>query len=133
MGGLDIAFDNASRVPSHQRSRRHIPYNDARRRNDAIVPDSYSRQNYRVRADEAVVTNVYVTITLVDIVVRQDGSPEGDNRVLPDVDSAGIGLVELRTEGNSGSFPDLHLPSSNEVLATEFLRHVTQRLTDPRR
>ena len=113
MVGFHIAFDDARGVSRDERSRRHISYDDACRRYDAIVPDSDPRQNYRVCANETIVANTHVTIASVDMVVRQNGDTECDNCVLPDVDASRIGLVESRTERDNRSLPDIHSPDPN--------------------
>src|SRR5439155_3440339 len=133
MGGLDIVFDNTRGVASHERARGHVPCDNARRRNDAIIPYSHPRQDYGMGTNEAITANMHVSITVVDIVVSQDRGAECDSCVRSDVDAPRIGLVKLGAQGNAGAFPDIHLPNSNEVLAAERHHDGTQLLTYPRR
>jgi hypothetical protein len=83
--------------------------------------------------DETVVSDVDITITIVDIIVRQDGGTECDDCVLPDVKSPRICFVELGGERNHGPFADIHLPNANEVEATEPQHEITQHVTHPGR
>ena len=84
-------------------------------------------------ADETIVADAHVAISIVDIIVRQDRGTKRDNRVLPDVDSLRIGLIELGTQRDHGSFADVHFPDANQVVATDRHHDVTQRLTHPGR
>jgi len=82
-------------------------------------------------ANETIIANMHISITPVDMVVRQDCGAECYSGVLPDMNAAGISLVEPGTEGNHGSLPDIHVPNPNEVLATEHLHRLTQLVTYP--
>src|SRR5262245_7628038 len=82
-------------------------------------------------ADEAIVTDTDIGVAPIDVIVRQDRGAERHRRVLSDMDSTGIGLVELRTHGDAGSFADVHLPDVNEVLAAKNYHEVAHPLAYP--
>src|SRR5207248_8343430 len=75
-----------------------------------------------------LVSDVDVTIEIVDVVVRQDGGTECDDGVRPDVNATRVGFVELGTERNHGPFADIHFPDANEVEATEPERSEERRV-----
>jgi len=83
--------------------------------------------------DETIVSDVDVTIEIVDVVVRQDGGTECDDGVRPDVNATRVGFVELGTERNHGPFADIHFPDANEVEATEPEHEVPQHFAAPGR
>jgi len=113
VGSLDVAFDDTRGVSGHERSRGHIPYDDARRRNDAMIPDRDPWEDHRMGADKTVIADIQVTIAIVDGIVSEDCGPESYSRVLPDVNSSRVSVVELVTQRNKGSFPEIHLPNPN--------------------
>ena len=93
--------------------------NDGSRIDDGSLSNRDPRQNDGVRTNKTVVSNTHVAVVLVDPIVRQDSRPKGHHRVLPNVDTPGIGLVELGTARNNGSFPYVHFPNPHQVLALE--------------
>src|SRR5207245_10545778 len=105
----------AATRPAHgeERSRGHDQYHNARRRNDAMIPDSDPRQNYRMRADKTVIADMHVAIAIIDGIVRQNCGSESYSRVFPDVNSSRVSFVELGTQRNKGSFAKIHLPNPN--------------------
>src|SRR2546427_13140032 len=132
MSRLDVVFDDARGVARDQRSGGHVAGDDTGGRHDAAVPDGDARQDDRMRADEAVVAYVDVTIASVDPVVRQDGGAECDGGVLPDMNAPRVRLVELRAHGNRGSLADLHLPHAYQVLPAEPDHESTHPIAYPR-
>jgi hypothetical protein len=99
-----------------------------------MVPDRYPWEDDRVCTDETVVADMHIAAEIVDPVVRQDCGAEGYSRVLPDVDSPWIGLVELGAARNNGSLPNFHFPNPNEELAMERADNAKgQLITYPRR
>jgi hypothetical protein len=83
--------------------------------------------------DEAIVSNVDVTITIIDIIMGQDSGTECDDCVLPDMNSLRICFVELGGERNHGPFTEIHAPNANQVEATKPQHEVTQQVTYPGR
>jgi hypothetical protein len=112
-GSLDVVFDHAGGVSSHQRSRGHIPGDYGRCGDDAAVADRDAWQDDGMCTNETIVADVDVAILVVDVIVRQDCGSERDHCILPDVESERIGLVELGTHRNNGSFSDIHFPNPN--------------------
>jgi len=66
-----------------------------------------------MRADKTVIADMHVTIAIVDGIVRQNCGSESHSRVFPDVNSSRVSFVELGTQRNKGSFPEIHLPNPN--------------------
>jgi hypothetical protein len=78
-----------------------------------MIPDRDPWQDYRMGADKTIIADIHVTIAIVDGIVSEDCGPESYSSVLPDVNSSRVSFVELGTQRNEGSFPDIHLPNPN--------------------
>jgi len=91
----DIAFKDPGWVAEHQRPGRHILCDNACRRNDAVIANGRTGQNYRMCAYETIIADPYVIEAIIDEIVRQNCHAEGYARISSDVDSARIGFVQL--------------------------------------
>ena len=84
-----------------------------------------------MRADETIIANVDVPLAVIHPIVSQNRSPERYDRIFSDMDSSGVTLIHLGTEGDNGTFSNLHMPDLNKILAPEPLDGIADRVANP--
>src|SRR5579883_915319 len=132
-GSFQVAFHNPRGISGHERTRGHVTCDEARCGNDAIIPNRNSRQYHRVSANEAVVADVHITMHVVHPVVGENRSSKSHYRVLANVNSLRIGLVEFGAGGDFCSFANVHVPDPIQVLAPDLLTDFAKRVPNSSR
>jgi len=117
---LNTFLDHPRGVSRHQAIGRHILHDDARHRDNAVVPDSYPRHDDAVRADLTFLADPGVQVKPPRLVVGENAGAEVYRCTLADMNADRVAFVQFGRKRDPSVGPDIHSPQLIEIKAAQF-------------